>query len=363
MGSIKNGVLLFVFCFFAGLGHAQSFYILSGQVIDNNTGQPLIAASVVAQNTTIGTISDSSGFFKLRLPTGGYKLSISYTGYHTKEIRVNNQSASEDLMVALESEAKPLDEISVIINLEVPDGWERYGQLFLDNFIGKSYFSKACIVKNPQALKFYYYQRRRTLKVIAREPLIVENYALGYKLTFKIDSFTNNFNTRTSMFVGYPVFEEMEGSPEQQSIWIQNRLSAYPGSMLHFMRALYQKKVQEDGYELKFILKAPTEEIPITVKDIYSNLNFSRDRSGTVHVNPRQDEVAVIYKREPPEVDYLIQDPTANRSFQISTIVFDPKYPISIESNGYYFPQTEIYTNGYLGFKKVADMLPYDYEP
>ena len=36
---------------------------------------------------------------------------------------------------------------------------------------------------------------------------------------------------------------------------------------------------------------------------------------------------------------------------------------IVIEQNGYYYDQTDITTNGYLGFKKIGDMLPYDYLP
>jgi hypothetical protein len=34
-----------------------------------------------------------------------------------------------------------------------------------------------------------------------------------------------------------------------------------------------------------------------------------------------------------------------------------------IEENGYFFDQKDITTNDYWGFKKVGDMLPYDYVP
>lgn len=349
--------------FFAAPARAQSFFTLSGRIIDGATGEPLSAASVVAQNSTYGTISDSSGYFNLTMADGGYTISVSYTGYHTRDIRVNKQTAAEDIYITLDPKSGSLEEISVTLDLEVKNGWEVYGDVFTKNFIGQTYFSKACIIKNPQVLHFYYFKKRKTLKVVSKEPLIVENYALGYQLTFAIDSFVNNFDTRTSMFIGYPLFEQMEGTPEQENVWLRNRREIYWGSSLHFMRMLYEKKLQQEGFELKFMLKTPTEEVPVSVRDIYSALHYLRDTSGTVHLNPIENEIAVIYHRARPEVDYLMLEPTANKNFQISTFVFDTKAPLSIEKNGYYFPQEELITNGYLGFKKIADMLPYDYSP
>lgn len=363
MMNLRVFVIAFIAILSAVVANGQSAMVLRGQIIDQNTGEPLSAASIVAQNTTVGTLTDSSGFFRLRLPAGGYKLTISYTGYQAKELHVNQNSAGEEIIVTLEPHNKPLDEVSVVLDLELKDGWEDYGQYFIENFIGRTNFSKACIIRNPEVLKFYLFKRRRTLKVMAKEPLVVENFALGYILKFSIDSFVSNFGTRTTMFVGYPVFEEMNGTPEQVSMWVQNRKSIYKGSALHFMRTLYNRQLAEEGYELKFILKTPTEEIFLSVKDLYGALNFDKDASGTVNIRPFQQEVAVIYHRDAPEISYLLIEPTANHLFQISTFVFDPEIPIKVEKNGYFYPQTEVFTNGYLGFKKIGDMLPYDYEP
>ncbi len=362
MKAILTHFLFLNFLLISGIVTAQT-YTVHGQVIDKNTGQPLVAASVAAQNTTIGTLTDSSGMFSIKLPDGGYTLAVTYTGFESDYVRVSKQSAGEDVVIALGSEEKSLDEISVVLDLEVKDGWEIYGQFFIQNFIGQTNFSKACILRNPSALHFYSFKKRNVLKVVAKEPIIVDNFALGYVLKFSIDSFTYDYNTRTSLFVGYPLFEEMQGTLEQKNIWAKNRNSIYYGSLLHFMRSLYEKKLQQNGFALKFILKTPTEEIPVTVKDPYSALRFTSDSEQVAHVSPVQNEVAAIYNRERPEVAYLLLDPTTNKNFQISTFIFDPAQPVSIEKNGYYYPQEELIINGYLGFKKIGDMLPYDYEP
>lgn len=356
-------ILLLASCLFYTESTAQDHFSVRGTVIDGTSGKALYAASIVAQNTTRGTLSDSTGFFNISLPDGGYTLSISYTGYETSEIRINPEITSENLVISLMPKVSSLNEISVVLDFEIPDGWETYGQLFIDNFIGQSYFSKSCVIRNPSVLHFYYYSNRETLKVIAEDPLIVDNYALGYRLTFTIDSFINNFGTRTSMFAGYPVFQEMDGSLRQKNMWIENRNKTYYGSLLHFMRSLYEKNLQQDGFELRFILETTTSRTSLVIKDIYKQLNFSEDQDGSVHLLPRQKEVGIIYHRAIPEVNYLMLKPRANKRFQVSTFIFDPSSEIHVEKNGYYYPQEDITTNGYIGFKKMADMLPFDFQP
>lgn len=357
--------LLFVFSAFLLINNAsgqQTVYSISGKVTDAKTGSPLAFASVAAQNTTIGTLTDSLGNFKMRLPEGGYTLTVSYTGYEPQSIRISGTTAGEPLTVALDAETKSLEEVSIVFDAEVKDGWEKYGQFFIENFIGQSNFSKACIIRNPSSLHFYFYKKRNVLKVIAKDPVIVDNFALGYTLTFSLDSLVNDYNTRTCSYVGYPMFEEMQGTNEQKYTWAKNRNNIYYGSLLHFMRSLYKKTLVQDGYELRLVVKTPTEEIPVPVKDPYGALRYLTDSTGVAEIQPTENEVAVIYHRERPEVAYLMMDPKANKNFQISTLVFDNQ-PTFIEKNGYYYPQEEIVTNGYLGFKKIGDMLPYNYNP
>ena len=48
-----------------------SWHIIKGKVIDKNTKVRLQGASVFAQNTTIGSATDATGYFGIRLPEGG----------------------------------------------------------------------------------------------------------------------------------------------------------------------------------------------------------------------------------------------------------------------------------------------------
>jgi len=361
-------ILLFIVCFFLMNGPLLSqatYYVVKGKVIDKNTKSPLQGASVFAQNTTFGKASDADGNFIIKLPNGGYSLVVTYTGYETEAIRISNTSLQNDSLVfELSPKEKSLEEVSIAISNEVKDGWQKYGEFFTQNFIGQSKFAKQCVIKNPEVLHFYFSKKRNRLKVLAAEPLTVNNFALGYTLKFAIDSFTNEYNTHTNLFIGYPLFEEMQGTPEQQQAWAANRTIAYKGSMLQFMRSLYNRTLEKDGFELQFIIKNNDEETPIPLQNLYGALNYEKDDStNTVEFKPNQNEVAVIYKNEKPEQSYLNSDPAIKKDFQLSTLLFAPGESIVIEQNGYYYDQTDITTNGYLGFKKIGDMLPYDYVP
>jgi CarboxypepD_reg-like domain len=362
-----SSLLIFSFALLtAGSLFSQpAVYVIKGTVVDKNSKSPLPGASVFAQNTTIGVASDAAGNFTIKLPDGGYSLIVTYTGYETEAIRISNNSPQNDnLVVELNPKEKSLEEVSIVMSNEVKDGWEKYGTFFTQNFIGQSKFAKQCVIKNPEILHFYFNKRKNRLKVLAKEPLNVDNFALGYTLKFAIDSFINEYNTNTSLFIGYPLFEEMQGTPEQKEAWAKNRSAAYKGSMLQFARSLYNRTLEKDGFEIQFVVKTNDNENPIPLQNLYGGLNYVKDDStNTVEFRPNQPEVALIYKNEGPEQAYLDSDPRIKKDFQLSTLLFAEGESVVIEQNGYYYDQADITTNGYLAFKKIGDMLPYDYVP
>lgn len=63
---------------------------ISGKVTDRD-GEALIGASVMVKGTTNGTVSDIDGKFKISAPSDA-TLVVSYTGFSTLEVAVNNQT-------------------------------------------------------------------------------------------------------------------------------------------------------------------------------------------------------------------------------------------------------------------------------
>ncbi len=83
---------------------------ITGTILDEENDEPLIGANILVPGTTIGTVTDLDGRFILEVPTDAKTLTISYTGYTTKEVSIEGVSV---ITVKLGSGAI-LDEVVVV---------------------------------------------------------------------------------------------------------------------------------------------------------------------------------------------------------------------------------------------------------
>jgi outer membrane receptor protein involved in Fe transport len=79
---------LFFSCFFVCLLPIISFAqgTISGTILDEKIGEPLIGANVVIDGTTTGTSTDFDGKYQFNVEPGVYTIAISYIGYNEKKI-------------------------------------------------------------------------------------------------------------------------------------------------------------------------------------------------------------------------------------------------------------------------------------
>jgi len=107
-----NKALLFLF----GLLLA-SFQVIAQDrtltgIVTEKGGDPLAGASVSVKGTNIGTYTDASGQFSLRLPPGATKLRVNYTGFTPQEVAI---PASGDVSIELLSDAATLGEVVISV--------------------------------------------------------------------------------------------------------------------------------------------------------------------------------------------------------------------------------------------------------
>lgn len=340
----------------------SQYVIVTGKVMNAETNLPMQGASVFAENTTLGTSTDADGNFKLYLPPGGYDIVATYTGFNSSSKRF---TSNDNLPLAFELKVheKQMVDIAVVSSSEVKDGWEKYGDFFLAEFIGKTANSSNCMIKNKEAIHFYFSKRRNRLKVLSDEPVMIENKSLGYNIRYNLDSFTHEYNTNISWFTGSALFEELPTTDSIQKLdWAAARKIAYDGSILHFMRSVYNKKLKENGFEIQFIVKDNGNDKALKLKNYYAALNYKYDDSAQiVEIKPNQTDVGVIYIKEKPSAAFLTSHENEPSGFQFSVLGFLPDETLSIEKNGYYYDQTDITINAYWTWEKVGDLLPYNY--
>ena len=108
---MKVKLLMVLACFFlsVGLALAQTSTV-TGIVLSEEDGEPVIGASVLVQGTTIGTITDMDGKFTIPdVPASGKNLMVSYVGMKTELVAITSGS----IRIVLKSDSQALDEVVV----------------------------------------------------------------------------------------------------------------------------------------------------------------------------------------------------------------------------------------------------------
>jgi hypothetical protein len=354
---MRTSLLTIASLFISTILFAQAWTV-KGRVTDKETGQPLSGASVVCMHTTFGTTTNADGEFSLTLDPGGYDLAASFNGYGTESSRISSNSTSGPVVFSLGKKQQSLEEVSVVVSNEVKDGWDKYGAFFREQFLGMTPNSANCRIENPGALRFYYNKKKNKLKVTAKEDLQVTNQALGYRVRYQLDSFTHEYATGNTQYTGFPFFEEMKGSREDSLSWQDARSKAYYGSLLHFMRCYYDSTLAANGYKLELV---DAREKTATVRNPYDSSLFGQTEEHDVELR-FTGKLRVVYLEEKPDPGYLeYKKLSPNTTVQVS--ILSLAETIVVEENGYFFEQKDMLSLGYWSWEKLADFLPYNYDP
>lgn len=95
--------------------------IIKGVVVDAETNEALIGASVVLDGTTTGTVTDVNGEFSLSLNAGNQQINISYIGYVTQKLntKVSGGKTNNIGEIKLASDAVGINEVKILASVAV----------------------------------------------------------------------------------------------------------------------------------------------------------------------------------------------------------------------------------------------------
>lgn len=68
---------------------------LKGYILDEDSGELLVGASILEKGTTNGTVTDTSGYFEIQLESSKPILIVSYIGYKLQEVEVGDRTQIE----------------------------------------------------------------------------------------------------------------------------------------------------------------------------------------------------------------------------------------------------------------------------
>ncbi|MBO3270209.1 SusC/RagA family TonB-linked outer membrane protein [Hymenobacter defluvii] len=89
---------------------AQQARSVSGRIADT-AGEALPGVTVLAKGTQVGTVTDATGAYSLEVPAEANTLVVSYLGFHTQEVPLNNRTTID---IKLAPDTKALDEVVVV---------------------------------------------------------------------------------------------------------------------------------------------------------------------------------------------------------------------------------------------------------
>lgn len=108
---MKKKLVLLLTCLFVGIGlvTAQNQKV-TGVVLSEEDGQPIIGASVAVKGASVGAVSDIDGKFSIsNVPQSAKTLVISYIGMITQEVAIK-----PNMRIVLKSNAQIIDEVIVV---------------------------------------------------------------------------------------------------------------------------------------------------------------------------------------------------------------------------------------------------------
>lgn len=351
---------------------ASAQYLLHGQVFDDQANKPLPGATVFIANTTKGTSTDADGKFQI----GGlydihYSVVISFVGY---EPIVADMTPSVIYQVRLKPAVKVLNEVVVRARSMSRAQWRGYLKNFKEHFIGLSVNSWHCVIENEGVLSFE--REKGILTATADTTLIMRNDGLGYRVKILLQKYEFNSQVGSVRYEGQMSYEPLIPSGDKQKKqWAENRLTAYYGSQMHFFRALYSRRLNEEGFYFSLNDQLGNDSLVSVISHALYNskleLRTIKDYNKIVYKTPAIQGGQVLTFRNTLTVSYIneLEDYRYQQHRNIGSRRAIQQSLLKSRQPAYLFPDGRIYpidaaeTQGYWSWELMAEALPLDYGP
>ncbi len=354
-------LLLLVLVPAATRAQAGESAVLTGTVVNEETGRPLANVNVFIAGSMMGTASNGAGQFRLEVPLGAHTLYVSHVGFESiQRDTLFHRAGRYRFELELTPVVLQLPEVSVGPDRE--EDWYDNLEKFERLFIGETANAERCSLLNPEVLRF---EDTWWGKLTARaaRPLIVENRALGYRIKYFLEDF--EYTGGELRFHGEPLFEELAPADSQQAArWRQNRRRAYYGSVEHFLQAAVDGRVKDAGFAT-YIQPEGREGLWTSTGVPYDpkHLLEASDRANTYRLTVPW-MVQVIYTRERETRAYLQWSGKADRPGKSQRSWFElTDGPVLVDRRGETVEPYGLTVYGYFAFERMAEALPKEYRP
>lgn len=354
---MKKYFLMLVFTFAATalrplIAQSAEEGIVTGIVTDASTGKPMEFVNVFIANTMRGVMTDAQGSFVIdKIPFGTQEIVCSFVGYEPYRSQVKIMAQPAKLSIKLQPKITEL--AGVEIKGEVDKVWKKQMKKFRHFFLGNTSNADDCVIVNGGSIDFWEDEKTKSLRAKASDLLIIENRALGYRITYLLEDFEVD-KKGNSRYLGKPKFDFLTPKDEKEKRrWEVARTEAYRGSLKHFLHALITDSLTLQSFEIFSSPIFGKDENPLTnTEDIWLYGESSSQR-----LLKFKNYLKIIYNSR-------IERQIGNRSIpQTCWIKMTQTAPAMFYTNGYLSNPLAIFLSGYWAKLGMADELPFEYVP
>jgi hypothetical protein len=325
---------------------AQSQNSVAGKVRDSSTGLPIPFASVFLATTTIGTITAEDGSFKLtNIPRGKYSLTVSSVGYKMMKAELLVPGTAQDWDIEMEVEIKVLKD--VVVKTSQAEYLQNV-RIFKEYFLGSTKNAEQCTIVNMDDIDLDNDLEGHFFIASCSKPIIIENYALGYRIFYTLEKFHIDLDKHSRSYEGVVRFEQLyHGDNQNEEKLERERQRAYYGSLNHFMRSLYKGTLHSNKFDLYIWRQKVNWKTGKVTSRAYSWYPLS------------------VYDFREIRFDSLLRLKIeyGGIHFQVSHFTY-LQHGLILEENGYYDDPMQFFVSESMSFRScIADLLPLDYSP
>ena len=334
--------------------------ILTGRVIDKESGEPVRNTEIFISGTTVGCTTDALGQFTLKLP---YLPCILIANHVAYEAYVKPIDSANSLTIELQASVYQIRGV----NVAGKDRRKRNLRFFYAHFIQEN--QRDIEILNDSVLVFE--RDDMSFNAYCNEPLLIENDFLGYRIKVIIEEF--NVTVRNgpngeqlplnsarggelTNLEGYFYYEPLENTTtvDKADSYENNRRVAYYGSYRHFLKALYDADFSDQGFVLE---NFPNDSIS------FCEIKGDEDLSDAKRYLMNADSLKVCYyyddHKKPVPINYIANQ---NYVFRKISMIYPTKQPFVVRENGT-SPKLTFIIRGSMMIKNFANSLPEDYLP
>lgn len=349
--------LLFFCITFNGI--AQSFKI-GGRVTDTETQKPIRNTELFISGTTVGTTTDSLGNYSLKVPHTPCVLVANHVAYNTWQNQINKEGK---LNIQLEKSNFSIDEVEVAAK----NNRKKNLRFFYRHFLNQE--KNKIKILNDSILIFYRDEMLFTAK--SKEPLIVVNEFLGYRIKVILEEFkvtakdgpTGRALPLHSMHGGFIIeltgnyfYESLENENRARSAYYSyNRRTRYHGSYRHFLKSIYENNPGEAGYTIQVF--------PATEEAAFYEIKNEGKYNDAKEYIVKASKLKVLYHYDQNKFPIpMSQLGERYRYSSRESTIYPTETPFIIRSNGT-SPQLSFVIHGLMATRNFAHSLPEDYVP